>query len=216
MVRKEVTQLASRGFLGIMAVSCLLLATVSASGQTEGSGPLISNTIGLGPQVGWHKCDDADHAAAYLSVVSRIRIASIMALEGVVGYIGDERFDWQHQTGLDLAATVHRFPVTGSLLVYAPIARQVMPYVLGGVGAHYMVLDYSQYINDNIVADQSKIRFGYHLGFGLEIALNEHLALHGDYRYLYVDNAFEKELQFDFSSTSYQTHTVAAGFVAYF
>jgi len=71
-------------------------------------------------------------------------------------------------------------------------------------------------LNDNGVSDKKKVRFGYHLGFGLEIPLNEQLALHGDYRYLFLDNAFEKELQFDFSGMKYRAHSISAGFAVYF
>jgi opacity protein-like surface antigen len=111
---------------------------------------------------------------------------------------------------------VYIVPATASLIIYLPIAPNFTPYVLGGIGAHYVIEDYSQYLNNNNTPDRNKVRFGYQLGFGLELPLNNHLALIGDYRYLYIDNAFQKEIQYDFSSTKIRSHLINAGFLVYF
>jgi opacity protein-like surface antigen len=193
----------------------VLLQPQLSPGQSK-SEPLVSNTIGLGPQVGYWQCHDVHEGTTYVGVLSRIRIGTIMAIEGAVGYTGEQKFNLSQETGEDVTASVHSVPATASLVLYAPIAPTFLPYVVGGVGAHYVILDYSNYLNDNFLADKKKIRFGYHVGFGLELPLNEHLALHGDYRYLFLDNAFEKELQFDFSGTSYRANSFSAGFAVYF
>ena len=78
-----------------------------------------------------------------------------------------------------------------------------------------MILDYSSDVNGHI-ADKSKTRFGYHLGFGLEIPLNQHVALMGDYKYLFIDNAFEDDLDVDFNSTEYRASMISGGVVVYF
>jgi opacity protein-like surface antigen len=192
-----------------------LVSTSSALSQTSEE-PLISNTLGLGPQVGFYHCPDAIDGAPFLGLVTRIRLSNILALEGAISYVGKQSFDLSDETGQDIAASVYIVPATGSLVIYFPVAPTFMPYVLGGVGAFYVVEDYSQYLNNNNVPDRNKARFGYQLGFGLELPLNKHLALQGDYRYLYIDNAFQRELQYDFSSTKLRSHLVNVGFAVYF
>jgi opacity protein-like surface antigen len=204
-------------FIASSVVLCLTVATSRASAQASGNtiDPLISNTLGLGVEAGYDVCHEAHVGAPYLNVVSRIRIGSVVGLEAGIGYRGEQRFSFEGPAGADYSAKVHSIPVTGSLLLFVPLAPSFTPYLVGGIGAHYVMLDYSPDINE-FLGDRSKARFGYHLGFGLEIPLNNHVALLGDYRYLFVDNAFEKELEFDFSSTKYRSNTFAAGVVVYF
>jgi opacity protein-like surface antigen len=188
-----------------------------ASGQTSPftPEPLISNTVGFGASAGYAVCPNAHIGAPQLQFLSRIRLGAVVGFEGMVGYTGEHRFSFITAAGEDLSASVHRIPVTGSLLLFIPLAPTFTPYLVGGVGAHYVILDYSEDINEAI-SDKSKTRFGYHLGAGLEIPLNEHVAILGDYRYLYVDNAFEEELQIDFSSAEYRSNHFSAGVVVYF
>lgn len=71
-------------------------------------------------------------------------------------------------------------PFQASLLLY-PIKSALSPYVLGGVGWYkreVQVMD-----GDAVVSSTSDTEFGYHAGFGLQIGLGKHAALHGDYRY---------------------------------
>ena len=201
--------------VGVMLVLLWTVSTSSALSQAPQE-PLISNTLGLGPQVGFYHCPEAVEGAPFLGLVSRIRLSNILALEAALSYVGKQSFDYSDETGQDIAATVYIVPATGSLIIYLPVAPNFMPYVLGGVGAHYVIEDYSQFMNNNGTSDRKKVRFGYQLGFGLELPLNKHLALQGDYRYLYIDNAFQRELQYDFSSTKLRSHLINAGFAVYF
>jgi len=202
----------------LFVVSWTLLGIVPAEGQTSetSSETSISNTIGFGAQVGYHNANDADGGSAYLGFLTRIRISSIVGLEGTVGYQTIEQYTFPSPTGEDLNAKVHSIPITASLILYLPSAPNFRPYVVGEICGHYVILDFSQYLNDNSVSDSEKMRFGYHLGFGLELPINDHLALHGDYRYLFVDKTFEQELQYDFSGTKFHAYQIAGGFVVYF
>jgi outer membrane protein W len=110
-----------------------------------------------------------DEAAMYLGVLSRIRLGGIMALEGAAGYRGKQHFRLRSGTGEDFTAAVHSIPLTASLVLYVPLGPTFMPYVVGGLGAHYLILDYSEELNQQSIADKEKVRFGYHVGAGLEI-----------------------------------------------
>ena len=207
----------NKGYLGIMVILLLCFCRPSASGQdtqltTE---PLISNTLGFGVTGGWSVCKDALRGAPQLQFLARIRLGAILGLEGMVGYVGEQQFHLSTSSGEQVTAAVHRIPLTASLILFIPLAPTFTPYLVGGLGAHYMILDYSAEMNETI-PDKSQTRFGYHLGAGLEIPLNQHVALLGDYRYLYVDDAFEKELQVDFSSAEYRSSLFSAGVVVYF
>lgn len=203
-----------------IAALIILLGVLSmtATGQTPQTTPepMISNTLGFGAAAGYSICHDAHVGAVHLEFLSRIRLGSIMGLEGSVGYTGEHRMDFISKSGQDVAATLHSIPVGGSLLLFLPIAPTFTPYLVGGLAAHYVVLDYSEDLNNSGLGDDSRTRFGYHLGFGLEVPLNEHVALMGDYRYVHVDNAFEEELQVDFSSAKYTSNLFMAGVMVYF
>lgn len=71
-------------------------------------------------------------------------------------------------------------PLQASLLLY-PMKSTLAPYLLGGVGWYkreVQVMD-----GDAVVSSASDTEFGYHGGFGLQIGLGKHAAVHGDYRY---------------------------------
>jgi hypothetical protein len=71
-------------------------------------------------------------------------------------------------------------PFQVSLLLY-PVKSAFSPYLLGGIGwfkREVQVMD-----GDSVVSSASTTEFGYHGGFGLQIGLGKHAAVHGDYRY---------------------------------
>jgi opacity protein-like surface antigen len=203
-------------FLFLTLVTIAFVPRAMAQSQGPIVEPLISNTAGLGVQLGYTACPDAELGGApYINLVSRFRFGAVLGLEAGVGYKGKQRFSFDAPTGEDYSAKVHSLPFTGSLILFIPLTPSFVPYLVGGVGAHYVVLDYSADLNETI-GDKSKTRFGYHAGAGVEIALNNHVGLVGDYRYQFVDNAFEKELEVDFSNTEYRSSQLAAGIVVYF
>lgn len=215
MMPKSTTSRVFQSSIIVLMTTLCLLSSVHSQTTDQSPDPIISNTVGIGVQGGYHICHEADLAAPYLNVLARIRLGSILGLEGAIGYRGEQRFSFISDQGEDFSAKVHSIPATGSLILFIPLAPAFTPYCVGGLGAHYMILDYSADIN-TLLADRSKVRFGYHLGFGFEVPLNSHVVLVGDYRYQFIDNAFEKELQFDFSSTSYRSSAVAGGIIVYF
>jgi len=137
MIRKAANQIVDRRFCCLITFfSVLVLLTpltpLSLPGQTSPE-PLISNTIGLGPQIGYWKCSDVHDGTQYLGVLSRIRISNIMALEGAVGYTGNQLFNLTPPdpiSGPDITASVHSTSATASLILYAPLAPHFLPYVL--------------------------------------------------------------------------------------
>ncbi|HET6527350.1 MAG TPA: outer membrane beta-barrel protein, partial [Balneolaceae bacterium] len=73
-------------------------------------------------------------------------------------------------------------PVTGSLMLFLPIDG-FSPYGLAGIGAYYTIYDSEGPLSDDW---ESQFDFGYHLGFGAELALSDDVALSLDYRYIFL------------------------------
>lgn len=71
-------------------------------------------------------------------------------------------------------------PFQVSLLLY-PVKSAFSPYLLGGVG--WFKREVQLMDGDTVISSESTTEFGYHGGFGLQIGLGKHAAIHGDYRY---------------------------------
>ena len=71
-------------------------------------------------------------------------------------------------------------PIQVSLLLY-PVKTAFAPYLLGGIGWYKREVQLMD--GDTVVSSDSTTEFGYHGGFGLQIGLGKHAAIHGDYRY---------------------------------
>jgi hypothetical protein len=110
-----------------------------------------------------------------------------------------ERFTGGHirallspRTGLELAlerrtdtsddeTLRHRqYPLQASLLLF-PVRNVVAPYVLAGGGWYTSKIDTLE--DDETISTESTRDFAWHAGFGAELRLGRHAALHGDYRY---------------------------------
>jgi opacity protein-like surface antigen len=115
---------------------------------------------------------------------------------------GAERFNGGHirlrpspRTGLEVSLDVRtetndaeterirELPLQASLLLF-PVNAAFAPYVLGG-GGWYTTR--AQIFEDgDWTTDESTRKFGWHGGFGAELRLGRHAAVHADYRYTYL------------------------------
>ncbi len=210
-----------RGIIASLTCCCLLLLG-GQSVRAQVVTPLPSDstrtttlTYGLGGQIGYFKSSGADVGAVYLGLVGRVRIGSVVAVEGALGYRGSQDFNFGRVNGADLSAQVHSIPLSLSLLFRLPFHGDLSTYVLGGASLSITTIDYSADIN-KVLADETTTKGALHLGIGFEYPLNSSVGIHADYRYLFLGSVFSSTPQYDFSSKNYGGNQVTAGLVVYF
>ncbi len=181
--------------------SALLISAVFS--QASAQNYIISNTSGFGPKIGYYKAPDADDGTMFIGLQSRIK-GKYVGAEFALEYRGEQSYS---TTSGKL--TVSQIPVTGSLMVFAPLAENLAPYGLAGLGAYYSIYDYEGgFVNPG---DDTDVTVGYHLGFGAEVALSKSAALNVDYRYLFLDGNDDAIANKEFSG-----NVISAGLTFYF
>ena len=164
---------------------------------------LIENSSGIGPKVGFYKAPDAEDGTMFIGIQSRTK-GKYVGAEFSLEYRGEQSYT---TGGSEL--TVRQVPLTGSLMVFAPLAENLAPYGLAGLGAYYTFYDYDGgFVNPD---DDSEVNLGYHLGFGADIALSESAALNVDYRYLFLDGSND-----DIANKEFSGNVISAGLTFYF
>lgn len=180
----------------------------SASAQSASDRATIDNTIGFGPRVGYYKAQDADEGNFYFGLQNRFRLGAILGIEGSIEYRAGQTY------GIDDYSVKTSFiPITGSLLVFAPVSENFSPYGLAGLGAYYTTYDYSDSAETLGFSDDNSFNLGYHLGFGVELPLNENTSLNLDYRYLFL-NPDKNEQSFD--DSTFNANSFTASLMFYF
>lgn len=91
--------------------------------------------------------------------------------------------DLRNQSNEALTERVRDFPVQASLLLY-PVRTAFAPFVLGGVGWYSHRVE--TLADKRVVDSETSRKFGYHAGFGAELALGRHAGVHADYRYTFL------------------------------
>ena len=91
--------------------------------------------------------------------------------------------DRRTQDNQTLTERVRDYPLQASLLL-APVRATFSPYVLGGMGWYTHTVE--QIAGKETAESTTTRRIGSHAGFGAEIRLGRHAALHGDYRYTFL------------------------------
>lgn len=159
---------------------------------------------GIGPRIGYYQSPDAEDGALFLGFQSRVRGKSIIGAEFAAEFRGQQAYDVDGGT-----VKVRQIPVTGSLLLFVPIAPNFQPYALAGLGAYYTIYDYEGgFLNQG---DDAEVNFGYHLGFGLELPVDETVALNVDYRYLFLDGSNDS-----LGNKEYSGNVISGGITFYF
>lgn len=145
---------------------------------------------------------------SYGGIQARLRLGAIVGIEGAVDYRAGSEYGFGNYT-----VKTSFIPVTGSLMIFAPISQSFSPYGVAGIGAYYTKYDYSEGIADIEIEDDSSFNMGYHLGFGAEFPFNSNTALNVDYRYIFL-NPDENEESFDDANLNSSVFT--AGLMFYF
>jgi len=158
------------------------------------SGHPIQNSFGFGPRAGYYKSGDAEEGSWLFGGQARLRIGQVLGVEAAAEYRSKEKYNFGTYNGQDYTITVSYVPVTVSALLFLPLNSQMVPYGIAGVGWYYTIVDYSAAFETNtggIFKDANSSEFGYHIGLGIDYALSEHMAVHGDYRWLFVDSTIK-------------------------
>jgi opacity protein-like surface antigen len=91
--------------------------------------------------------------------------------------------DRRTQQNEALTARVRDYPLQASLLL-SPVRSRFSPYILGGLGWYTHTVE--QIEGKQTIESTTSRRVGSHAGFGAEMHLGRHAALHGDYRYTFL------------------------------
>jgi hypothetical protein len=122
---------------------------------------------------------DASRARAIAGVHWRPRITGAVGLEVSAGY---ERLAWE--AGGRRVDADH-VPVEGSLLLYLFFTRRVQPYLLAGVGYHWVNPYGAGFTNGTRYASQNL--FAVHAGGGLDVRAGERVSFWVDGRWTFLD-----------------------------
>jgi opacity protein-like surface antigen len=172
---------------GLFMLACLFLyASPSVAQRVQ-----IENTLGVGPTVGWYRSNDAEEGALFFGILGRARLGNNVGVEASLSYRDAELF---HAGPIDpnrLTADVTYVPITFSLMVFFPVGTFLNPYATGGVGYYYTIESYTLARTTpeevrQLLKDEQNFEAGYHFGLGLEIPFSSNLALHGEFRYLFL------------------------------
>lgn len=134
--------------------------------------------LSVGPRATYYTAQDADSGEWFPGVQARMRLTPDLGLEASIDYLNN---DYGPLT------TIKTFPVQGSILAFINPGEIVKPFVLGGVGWYYTMVD------GPFGYDDSASRFGLHAGLGLEISLNRSLYLSGTYRHVWLKEVASRD-----------------------
>jgi opacity protein-like surface antigen len=162
--------------------------------------PVSSQSLNVGPQVGFQKTADADDGRFMFGGAVRLRLMPLLGVEGSIGY-RQEKFG-------DDALTVRSWPLMVTGLIYP------VPVFYGAMGAGWYntTFDYNE---NNLPAqnlqDETSQEFGWHFGAGVELPAGEKSKLTVDFRYVFLNYDFETiPGSGDIDSNSY---IITAGFL---
>jgi opacity protein-like surface antigen len=131
----------------------------------------------VGVRVGYAAGFDSDEGGFLLGAQGRIHLKPWLAFEAVI-----EQHNEEYEDGdVDVRYT----PVQASALFYPFPDPKLRPYGVVGVGFHNIAADYKGTLAP--IDDERWMRFGFHIGAGLDLALGEHFVLNGDARFQFID-----------------------------
>lgn len=167
----------------LLPLFAFLFTPFVSHAQTSTDDATISNTLGIGPRLGYYKADDAEEGSFYGGAQIRARLGRVVGIEGAIDYRTAQEYDLG-----EYSVDVRQIPVTASALLFLPVSENFQPYGVAGLGAYYDMLDFNEEA-ENLpgIEDDHSVDFGYHLGFGLELPFNRNTALNVDYRYIFLD-----------------------------
>ncbi|MBE0644906.1 MAG: porin family protein, partial [Bacteroidetes bacterium] len=164
---------------------------IAASASTFAQRNDIENTFGVGPLVGWYSSNDAEEGAMFFGMLGRLRLGNNVGFEASLSYRDAEVFHTGQIDLNNLTADVTYVPITFSFMIFAPVGSFLTPYATAGIGFYYTIeaYDVTKVAARDIRAlleDEENFVTGYHFGLGLEIPFSTNIALHGEFRYLFL------------------------------
>ncbi len=140
--------------------------------------PMHAQSIGIGPQVGYYRAQDADEGSFTGGAAVRVKVIPFLGFEASIGYRQEKYAD-------DLL-TVRSWPVMVTGLIYP------LPVIYGamGFGWYNTTFDYDQ---DRLplLKDDTAQKVGWHFGGGVELPVGARVKLTADIRYVFLDYDFE-------------------------
>ena len=155
--------------LAAMVVAVLMVGGASALAQ-QGD---------FGARLGYQRLTDGNSGAFVGGGYFRWDWHRIVMLEAAVLY---------HVEEVNATTDLELWPLQFSGLIY-PLRRDyaISPYLLAGGGL------YVTRLVEEHAKSESDFDFGWHLGFGLDFALNDRVFLEADFRYLWLDSNTQSE-----------------------
>jgi|SRR5690625_2872046 len=150
--------------------------------------PPLQNSAGVGVRTGFYAGEDTDSPTWFFGLSGRYRINPVIGLEASVDYQWLNRFTVPNGGSDAEEAEIRSIPVTASALLHVPISQRIMPYGIAGGGIYIAFQDFDEL---SIYDDNTSTEFGFHLGAGLEILIARNIALHGEWRHLFLDHVDE-------------------------
>lgn len=140
--------------------------------------PVNSQSVSLGPQVGYYKAQDADEGNLMYGAAWRFKFTRMFGLEGSINY--------RQESYAKDALTVRNWPVMVTGLIYP------LPFVYGAIGAGWynVTYDYDQ-SKLSFIEDETTQEFGWHFGGGVELPVGSNFKLTGDIRYVFLNYDFK-------------------------
>jgi opacity protein-like surface antigen len=167
----------------------IMIMSLASLGQTQG--------LGIGPQLGYQRANDADEGSFFGGASARLKLSSTLAIEGAFFYRTEEYVETEGVASTEIQVTNWPIMVTG-MFYPLPIA-----YGLMGAGWYHSTIEYNVEGMDLVVdEEQTETAFGWHFGGGVEVPLGTHTTLTGDIRYVFLDYDFDavpgEEVENDF------------------
>lgn len=132
---------------------------------------LFSQTLSFGPQYGIFRPQEADNSSCLLGGIMRLKPLEELGIEFALNYHQEKYFDEQ--------LTVKAWPIQLSGMIY-PI-----PSLYGTAGAGWYNVTYD--FKSTLMMDQTDMRTSWHAGIGLEIPIEDTIAMACDIRYVFLD-----------------------------
>ena len=133
----------------------------------------------LGPQLGIYNARDADNAKLMGGAALRLNLSPALGIEGSINYREEEYAQGK--------VTARSWPVMVTGLLYP------VPVLYGaiGVGWYNTTLDYDGGKIGREINSETKQKFGWHFGGGVELPVGSTAKLVGDIRYVFLNYNFK-------------------------
>ena len=161
------------------------IAMLTLGGLLASLTPVSAQGFGVGGRIAWVNPDTEADVDSVRYLGGQIRV--------IGGRVGLEVSLDRHSESLEaLNQKFTETPIQASLLLR--MGGKVAPFLLGGPGWYRRKVEALDGPADLAV---STTEFGWHAGGGLEVLVNRHFGIHGDYRYTFLDFGGDDDDDYD-------------------